>query len=177
MAFTGVVLWVACGSNNKPTPEPSPPPSSAGPSAGPSAVVPTGGKATTPAATKAGSEPESIDEDTFAMEVVGARELPVGEPQRLQLKIQTKGPWHINQEYPLEVLLKSNHPEVVHVDTTPADRSTANYEGETQVWFPLVVTPKQSGSATIQVEVDFAVCTDENCVPEQRILQLTLGVK
>jgi hypothetical protein len=49
--------------------------------------------------------------------------------------------------------------------------------GDTKAKFDIPFTPKSAGALAVNANVKFAVCTEENCVPDERNLTLALAVQ
>lgn len=152
----------ACG--GKPA-EPAPPPPAPAVAAAPSAVA---------AEPVAGAAPSSIEEASFALRLAEAGPYKAGELGRVVLQIEPRGKFHINQEYPVEIAL-SGTPDTTFPKTTLMRPDAAEFD-ENKARFEVPFTVKSAGDHKLSCNVKFAVCTDENCVPDERDLSLALAV-
>lgn len=150
----------ACG--GKPAPPPPAPAVVAAPS--PVAAEPI-----------AGAAPSSIEEATFALRLAEAGPYKAGELGQFVLQIEPRGKFHINQEYPVEISLRGT-PETTFPKSTLMRPDAAEF-GENKARFEVPFTAKSAGDHKVSCNVKFAVCTDENCVPDERDLSLALAVK
>lgn len=119
--------------------------------------------------------PSSIEEASFALRLAEAGPYKAGELGRVVLQIEPRGKFHINQEYPVEIALSgtadTNFPKSTLL------RPDASEFGEKKARFEVPFTAKTTGDHKLLANVKFAVCTDENCVPDERNLALALAVK
>jgi len=122
-----------------------------------------------------GVAPSSIDEAGFSLRMAEAGPYKAGELARFVVHLEPRGEFHINQEYPIEIGLSGD------VDTTfPKPnlvRADAAEFGEKKARFDVPFSTKARGDHKISANVKFAVCTAENCVPDERNLSLALAVK
>ena len=160
----------ACGPSSN---APAEPPASAPPSAA-AQPAPKPEPAAAPGAA-AGATPSAVDDAAFLLRLNAAGSYKAGELGRVVLELQTKGPYHVNQEYPLEISITSG------ADTTlpkaKFERADAAEFTKTKARFEVPLTAKAAGSVAVNANVKFAVCTDENCVPDERNLSLVLAVQ
>jgi hypothetical protein len=159
------ILASACGGGSNTS-------QSAAPPAAPPAEAP---KPAPAAPAVPGVAPSSIDEAGFSLRLAEAGPYKVGELARFVVHLEPRGEFHINQEYPIEIGLSSD------VDTSfpkpNLARADAAEFGEKKARFDVPFTSKVKGDHKISANVKFAVCTAENCVPDERNLSLALAVK
>lgn len=101
-----------------------------------------------------------------------ARKTTVGVPGTLRLELTTQAPWHVNEEYPLAVHLQGV--ESLRFGKENLERGDAEEAGEEAIRFQIPFTATTAGEHRITANVDFAVCTDQACVPEERELALVV---
>ena len=161
------VFLLACGGASKPAPAPTP--------ADPAAKEPAQAAPAPAAPAVPGVAPSSIDEASFSLRMAEAGPYTVGELARFVVRLEPRGEFHINQEYPIEISVSGD------VDTSfpkaTLARSDAAEFGEKKARFDVPFTAKVGGNHKISANVKFAVCTDENCVPDERNLTLAVAVK
>ncbi|HEX6239361.1 MAG TPA: hypothetical protein VFZ61_00650 [Polyangiales bacterium] len=116
----------------------------------------------------------SVEDKTFKLALVSDPEYTAGAPSKLKLVLEARGGYHVNQDYPIRVDLKA--PLGVKLDKTSLGKADAAEFGEPSAKFELPFTA-QSGSHQLTADVDFAVCTPETCMPDQRKLAIALNVK
>ena len=160
----------ACGGNKDAA--------AASPSAEPSAAAPVAvapPKAVAVERTAPSDAPSSVEESSFSLKLVEAGPYKAGELARFVLNLEPRGVFHVNQEYPIEITLKSD------TDTSFPKASLAKPDAaqfdEKKARFDVPFTAKSAGDHKIMANVKFAVCTDENCVPDERDLALAVAVK
>jgi hypothetical protein len=127
-----------------------------------------------PAKPASGSAPSSVEEASFSLKMVGAGPYKAGDLGRFVLNLEPRGVFHVNQEYPIEITLKGD------ADTSfpkaSLMRPDAAEFNDKKARFDVPFTAKAAGEHKILANVKFAVCTDENCVPDERDLALAVAV-
>ena len=152
-------LWAtACGNSEAP----SAPPAPALPPAAP------------PAAAAAAPGP-SVTDPTFDLRLIGGDGARIGEGAPLRIELTAKGGYHVNQEYPIRVNFTA--PSGVVLSKSQFQRPDAAEFGESSARFETVATSVTAGTHRITADVDFAVCSDQNCIPDRRTLALELAVR
>lgn len=116
----------------------------------------------------------SVEDTSFKLALVGEPEYTAGTPGKLKLTLEARGGYHVNQDYPMKVQLKAAGG--LTLPKSSLGKGDASEFGEKVVNFELPFTA-EPGSRDISADVDFAVCTAETCVPDQRTVVLSLNVK
>lgn len=119
--------------------------------------------------------PSSVEEASFSLKLVEAGPYKAGELSRFVVNLEPRGQFHVNQEYPVEISLKSDA-ETSFPKASLAKSDAAQFD-EKKARFDVPFTAKSAGDHKIMANVKFAVCTDENCVPDERDLALAVAVK
>jgi hypothetical protein len=126
------------------------------------------------AAVPPSAAPSSIEEASFALRLAEAGPYKAGELGRVVLQLEPRGKFHINQEYPVEIAVSgtadTNFPKSTLM------RPDAAEFGEKKARFEVPFTANTTGDHKLLANVKFAVCTAENCVPDERNLALALAV-
>jgi hypothetical protein len=146
---------VAC-SKPEPKPEPSQP--------APAAAAPQ----------PSGPPQRSIEDNTFRLALVSEPEYTAGAPSTFKLLLEAKGGYHVNQDYPIRVDLSA--PAAVKLQKASLGKPDAAEFGEHKARFEVPFSADK-GSHQLSANVDFAVCTPETCVPDQRAVAISLSVK
>ena len=118
--------------------------------------------------------PSSVEESTFSLKLVSAGPYKAGELSRVVVNLEPRGEFHVNQEYPIEISLKSDG-ETSFPKASLTRPDAAQFD-EKKARFDVPFTAKSAGDHKILANVKFAVCTDENCVPDERDLALAVAV-
>jgi hypothetical protein len=127
------------------------------------------------AAAQVASPPQpSIEDNTFKLALVSEPEYAAGAPATLKVLLEAKGGYHVNQDYPIRVDLKA--PAAVKLTKPSLGKPDAAEFGEHKARFDVPFSADK-GSHQVSANVDFAVCTPETCVPDQRTLAISLSVK
>src|SRR5262245_25922201 len=116
----------------------------------------------------------TIEENIFRLAFEGAAPFTAGQPGGLKVVIEPRGGYHLNQDYPVRVDLKA--PAAVKLAKPSLGKSDAASFGEKNAAFDVGFTADK-GSHDLSATVDFAVCTAETCVPEQRTIAIALNVQ
>lgn len=98
-----------------------------------------------------------------------------GELAQFSVSVIGRGGWHVNQEFPVSVELEG--PSAVQFPKKALEKGDAAEFTEERARFDVPFTAKEAGSHRVEANVRFAICTDENCIPEERKLALELPVR
>jgi hypothetical protein len=164
LSVVGLACLLACGKKEAPAVEPAP--------AAP--VAPAAAAAPAPGADPSVAAPSSIEEPTFALRMAGAGPYKAGELGRFVLQIEPRGEFHINMEYPVEIAVTGS--DGTTFPKANLMKPDAAEFGEKKARFEVPFTASAAGDHKVNCNVKFAVCTDENCVPDERNLTLALAV-
>jgi len=172
-----VVSGWGCGGNKAQPADPAQPPAAAAATgtqaaqvlAEPDLVKPV------PVAVPKTAAPSSIEDSGFSLQLAEAGPYKAGELSRFVVKLEPRGVFHINQEYPIEISLTGD-PETVFPKVSLARADAAHFD-EKSARFDVPFTAKAPGDHKLLANVKFAVCTPENCVPDERDLALAVAVK
>jgi hypothetical protein len=127
-----------------------------------------------PLATKAPEPPKPVIEDTTFRLALVVPEAAADQPSKAELTLEARGGYHVNQDYPIKVDVKAapglklEKPSLGRADATQFSEEKASFA---------VPFSAPGGSYDLSATVDFAVCTKETCVPDQRTVALALQVK
>lgn len=116
-----------------------------------------------------------VTDPAFELRAAAAGPFRSGELGRFSITLTPRGQWHVNQEYPIRVELDA--PGEVGLPKTELERADAAEFGEERARFDVPFTPSAAGEHRVRAKVSFAVCTDENCIPDERTLALVLPVE
>jgi hypothetical protein len=119
--------------------------------------------------------PSSIEDTGFSLQLTEAGPYKAGELARFVVKLEPRGVFHINQEYPIEIALTGDA-DTVFPKASLARADAAHFD-EKSARFDVPFTAKAPGDHKLLANVKFAVCTAENCVPDERDLALAVAVK
>lgn len=117
----------------------------------------------------------SIEDTGFTLKLAEAGPYKAGEMSRFVLNLEPRGVFHINQEYPIEISLKGD--DDMSFPKANLARADAAQFDEKKARFDVPFTAKAAGDHKLMANVKFAVCTAENCVPDERDLALAVAVK
>jgi hypothetical protein len=175
IVVTLAIMACACGGNKDSAPAPETVEAVHEPAAAAPAAKVDAPSAVGVAAVPKNAAPSSIEEAGFSLKLAEAGPYKAGELARVVLQIEPRGVFHINQEYPVEITLtgdmQTNFPKanLARGDAAQFDEKKARFE--------VPFTPAAAGDHKLMANVKFAVCTAENCVPDERDLALAVAVK
>ena len=133
------------------------------------------------AAAAADKEPEgpagpSIETGSFLLAVAPAQpQYEVGKGGQVEIALEGRGEWHVNQEYPIRIDIKST--PGLGLPKSELVKDDAAEFGDEKARFVAGVEPKQKGEQEVTCDVSFAMCTEENCILEKRTVAMKLEVQ
>jgi hypothetical protein len=158
MGILSLVAMFGCGQGEAP------------PSAEPAAPQ---APAPTPAAAAEAPKP-SADDTSFHLALESDPNYSAGQAGTVRLVLLARGGYHVNQDYPIRVDLTA--PSAVKLTKQSLGKADAAQFGEESARFDLGFSAEK-GAHELLATVDFAVCTKETCVPDQRKLAVALNVQ
>jgi hypothetical protein len=134
-------------------------------------------------AAQAPAEPETdepagprIETSSFLLALAPAQPKYIaGKGGEVEIALEGRGEWHVNQEYPIRVDLKSA--PGVTLKKNELVKDDAKEFGEDKVRFVAAVEPSAPGDHEVTCDVSFAMCTEENCILEKRTVAMQLKVE
>lgn len=138
-------------------------------------VTPGAGGDEAPAAPEAPAGPTATGESFELTTTTNEAAYPSGQLAQFGIQLVGRDGWHVNQEFPISVELRA--PTGVTFAKSTLERGDAAEFGDESARFDVPFTPTAAGQHAVEAEVFFAMCTDSNCVPEQRTLALNLAVE
>ena len=118
----------------------------------------------------------SIETGSFLLAVAPAQSKYVsGKAGEVEIALESRGDWHVNQEYPIRVDLKAA--PGVALKKSELVKDDAKEFGESKVRFLAAVEPSAKGEHEVTCDVSFAMCTEENCILEKRTVAMQLRVE
>lgn len=127
------------------------------------------------AAAAPGEAAAEVDDPTFLLRATTSGTYAAGELGQFAISLTPKGEYHVNEEYPISVELTA--PDGVSLAKSTLERDDCAEFGEDAARFDVPFTPGSAGEHTVQAKISFAVCTPENCVPDERTLAVLLPVE
>lgn len=116
-----------------------------------------------------------VDDPTFELRADAVGPYASGELGQFAITLTPRGEYHVNEEYPIRVELEA--PGELGLSKTELAREDTAEFGEERARFDVPFTPTGAGEHRVSAKVDFAVCTPENCIPDERTLALVLPVQ
>lgn len=116
-----------------------------------------------------------VADATFELKLTPGGAYKAGELGHVVLSLTPKGEYHVNQEYPMHISFRG--PSELTFPKTEIEKNDAVEYTESVAKYDVPLTPTAAGEHRVVADVDFAVCTEETCVPDQRKLALALTVE
>jgi hypothetical protein len=117
-----------------------------------------------------------IETGSFLLAVAPAQpKYAAGQAGELEIALESRGEWHVNQEYPIRVDLKAA--SGVALPKAELVKDDAKEFGEEKVRFLAPIEPSTAGKHEVTCDVSFAMCTEENCILERRTVAMELEVQ
>lgn len=113
-----------------------------------------------------------VETEGFRLEAKETASWQSGREGSVKVSLTAKGIYHVNQEFPIEVVVEPA--TGVEIKKDRLTRQDAEKFDKTAAVFSLPITPATAGSHELKMKVSFAVCTDQNCVPDERVLALNI---
>jgi hypothetical protein len=98
-----------------------------------------------------------------------------GKAGELEIALESRGDWHVNQEYPIRVDIEAA--TGVAIPKSELVKDDAKEFGNQKVRFLARVEPTTAGKHEVTCDVSFAMCTEENCILEKRTVAMELEVQ
>ncbi len=115
----------------------------------------------------------AIQETTFRLALEGAPEYAADKQGQFRVVLTALGGYHVNPDYPIRVDVEG--PPALQLAKRSLGKPDAAEFGEHAARFDVGFSARQ-GLHEVKARVDFAVCTKETCVPDQRTVALKLNV-
>lgn len=154
----------ACGQGAD---KPAAPPPAPSPPAAPAPAAPAEPAAAAPT--------DRIEDPTFELAASPVGPYAPGKLGSFAVTLKPRGEYHVNMDYPMTISVQSS--DGVDFPKQKLGKPEAAQFGEQLARFDVPFTPKTAGAHKVEANVKFAVCTPENCVPDERTLAVVLPVE
>lgn len=133
-------------------------------------------EASPPEACSVDAQAAAIAEDpSFELRATATGPYVAGQPGTFGVELTPRGVYHVNQEFPMTVRPCAG--EGVTLPSAELGNDDAAERSEQRARFAVPFTAASAGEHRVSAVVDFAVCTPENCMPEQRTIAVLLPVE
>jgi hypothetical protein len=147
----------------------------ADPAAAPAPAQPAPAAPAPEAAKPAAPPTDRIDDPSFELALTPTPPYTVGKLASFSLSLKARGEFHVNQDYPIDISLKGS--DGIALPKAQLKKPDAAAFEEKLARFDVPFTASKAGQQRVEADVKFAVCTKENCVPDERTLALVLPVE
>lgn len=131
-----------------------------------------------PAGAKKAEKPTGprLETGSFLLAVAPSQpKYSVGKAGAIEIAIEGRGEWHVNQEYPIRIELKAG--PGVTLTKKELLKEDAKELNEQRARFVAAVEPVAAGQHEVACDVSFAMCTEENCILENRTVAMQLEAR
>ncbi|HEY6726362.1 MAG TPA: hypothetical protein VI197_20140 [Polyangiaceae bacterium] len=115
-----------------------------------------------------------VSEDSYDLKLEPSGTYKVGAASTVQIVLDAKAPFKVNQEYPYSFAL-NEAPGVQFASMKVAEGAVKLEQKRATMSVPF--TPNQAGERTISGTFKFSVCTDEQCLIKKQELALAVTVE
>jgi len=119
--------------------------------------------------------PARIETATYVLELASAADASTAQPTEVWLTLEGRGGFHVNLEYPLRVDLGGSSTLVLERTTLLA--SDAVEVGDARARWKAQAHWSGAGEQWIAARVQFAMCTEDACVPDERVVAVAVQVR
>lgn len=126
------------------------------------------------AAAAAGDGKSTVSEDSYDLKLEPSGTYKVGTAGTVQIVLDAKAPFKVNQEYPYSFAL-NEAPGVKFASMKVAEDAVKLEQKRATMSVPF--TPSEAGARTISGTFKFSVCTDEQCLIKKQELALAVTVE
>jgi hypothetical protein len=116
-----------------------------------------------------------VNDPTFELRANAGGPYSAGQNGSFEIRLTPRGGYHVNQEFPTTINLSG--PEAIAFADSELEGTDAAEMAEQRARFNVAFTPSAAGEHRVTARVSFAVCTPENCMPDERTLALVLPVQ
>ena len=117
----------------------------------------------------------TYDKDHYRVQLKPSGKCSVGKDCKVEVLLESKGPYHINDKYPIKFKAGSPPSGVTFTKAT-VTKPDGRFE-EKKGSLPVGFTVAKAGKVNIAGTFYFSVCTDANCLMEKLELELDVDVK
>ncbi len=115
------------------------------------------------------------DEANYTLKASAESSYPAGEDGTFGIDLKPKGKFHVSQDYPVRIELSG--PERINFPKPELKREDAAAFTESSAHFDVPFKIAAQGEQVILAKVEFAVCTPENCMPDERTLAVKIAAR
>ncbi len=160
VALLLLVIAAACGQADRAEPAPSAAPAAVPKPVGPAVEAPV---------------TDRVEDPTFELALTPNGSYEASKLSSFSVTLKPRGIYHINQDYPIALSIRPA--AGLSFPKAELGRSDMAEMGEKVARFDVPFSADKAGAHRVEANLRFAVCTDENCVPDERALALELAVR
>ena len=113
-----------------------------------------------------------IERRGYVLEASGAPHLGAADSARIEVRLESKGRFHLADEFPSRLELRSSD-EAAVVPATQGPLDAIQHDDDVQR-YGVEVTAQRVGTAFIEAELRFGLCEGELCMPKTETLVFEL---
>ena len=122
-----------------------------------------------------GEAGDVAEDPTFELRATLHGPYTAGQDGAFSIELTPRGGYHVNEDYPTSI--RPCAPSAVTLPSAELGNSDAQERSAERARFDVHFTAAEAGEHRVSAVVDFAVCSDENCMPETRTLAVLLPVQ
>jgi hypothetical protein len=115
-----------------------------------------------------------VSDATFDLSLRAKGDYAAGKPGELELVLEAKDPYHVNDKYPFKFTL--NETKGVKFPSAILGKDQVKLE-KSRAALAVPFTPETAGNHTVSGRFAFSVCSDDKCLMEKRELSLSIAAK
>ncbi len=112
--------------------------------------------------------PSAVTENYRVEAMTAANGYAAGEIGSFEIQLATSGEWHLNENFPTSVTI--HEVDGIAFPSSSLSKDDAAEFGEEEARFDVPFTPEAGEQRLVQVDVGFAVCNPQSCMPQRETL-------
>lgn len=124
----------------------------------------------------AGPQGDSVDQPNYTAKIALAGPCKAGDTCKAEVTLETKGEYHINDEYPYKFKLAEPPPAGLEFPKPVVGRDQGRFE-EKKAVLEVPFVAKSAGDAKLGGTFSLSVCSAANCVMDKRSLETIAKVE
>jgi hypothetical protein len=117
-----------------------------------------------------------FDKDTYRVEMKAGGSYSAAKEGKVEISIEAKGNYHINDKYPLKFKVTDPAPEGVTFAKSVLKRDDGKFDDK-KGSLPVAFTAAKPGKVKITGALSFSVCSEANCVMDKIDLETEVEVQ
>lgn len=116
-----------------------------------------------------------VEDPSFVLSATPGGPHALNTPSTFEISLVPRGAYHVNTEFPMRISLTA--PAGLTTPRATLEKTDAAELTERRARFEVPFTATAAGEHRLTARVEFAVCTPENCIPDERTLAVVLPAR